>query len=55
MKNCKINSNSKIINSIIANNSEIIEKTDEEKEKIFLLEETIAKSPVFVSLPLVYL
>ena len=37
MKNCKINSTAEIINSIIANNSEIKDK--EGKEKIFLLGE----------------
>ena len=39
MKNCKINSNQKITNSIIANNSDIIQKEDTESEKIFLLGE----------------
>ncbi len=39
MKNCKINSNQKITNSIIANNSDIIQKEHSESEKIFLLGE----------------
>ena len=39
MKNCKIDSNSKISNSIISNNSEIIEKENSTKGRIFLLGE----------------
>ena len=39
MKKCKIHSNVKIIDSIIANNSEIFQKEKSDEGKIFLLGE----------------